>query len=84
MDLFLKIIKKRRGLYTNICYLFDLKLIADIGQNCEQDMHLIHFLVSIFALPFTNLIAPTGQIDIHAPQEIHFLSSTIFSPFFCK
>lgn len=51
--------------------------IADTGQNCSQLPHLIHFLGLISALPSTNLIAPTGQIEIQAPQEMHFDLSTI-------
>lgn len=44
----------------------------------------MHFLGSIFDLPLTNLIALTGQIEAHAPQPMHFFSSTIKPPNFSK
>ena len=57
-------------------------MIAVIGQNEAQAPHFIHFLGSIFALPFTILIALTGQIETQDPHVMHLFGSTILTPLF--
>lgn len=51
--------------------------MASIGQKFWQAPHFLHFVLSIWALPSMSLMAPTGQMLAHAPQPIHFFTSTI-------
>ena len=51
--------------------------IAPIGQKFWQLPHFTQIFGSMCALPSTNFIAPTGQIAMQPPQEMHFVLSTI-------
>ena len=56
--------------------LYASSVIALTGQICIQVPHLMHFFLSISALPPFIVIAFTGHIEAHAPQPKHLLLST--------